>query len=66
MPLLKSGGYGHRVRHFGGGAYLISWNYDTKRGRIRYPRKVERVTSQKGAERFAKKWNLELPKSEAA
>ncbi len=61
MPLLRTRGYSHRVRYIGWGVWRISWVFDTKHRRIRYPRTLSRDTDLAGAQRFAKKWNLPLP-----
>jgi hypothetical protein len=62
MPLLKGGGYGHNIAPMPG-FYRLSWKYDVKHGRIRYPRIMSRDTDRAGAERFAKKWGLRVPTS---
>jgi hypothetical protein len=60
-------GYGHRIKYhsFMGGYYRLSWSFDTKvRGsRLRYPRTITRDTDREGAERFAKKWDIPMPKT---
>lgn len=62
MPLLRSGSYGHRVSLCGiAGTYRISWTYDVKHRRIRYPRWCYRLTDLAGAKRFAKKWGCVVP-----
>ena len=61
MALTRAGGYGHRIYRLGENDYRISWTYDTKYARLRYPRRVSRDTDRKGAERFAKRWNVEMP-----
>ena len=64
MTLLRSGGYGHHIQRLARDTYRISWTYDVKYGRIRYPRLMSRITDRRGAERFAKKWECRLPESE--
>ncbi len=63
MPLVRAGGYGHRIYKIGDDEYLISWSYDTKPNGVRYRivKRSSRYTDKKGAIRFAKKWNLLLP-----
>jgi hypothetical protein len=61
MALLRGGGYGHHVRRITADTYAISWHYDTKYGRLRYPRTINRITDRKGAERFAKRWGVPVP-----
>lgn len=61
MPLLKGGGYGHHIWRIGADHYRLSWKYDVKHGRIRYPRAMSRDTNQVGAQRFAKKWGVRMP-----
>lgn len=61
MVLLKIGGYGHHIQRLGADTYRLSWSYDVKYGRIRYPRMMSRITDRRGAERFAKKWERPMP-----
>jgi len=58
---MSTGGYDHRIEYLGGGVYRVSWTYDTKHRRIRYPRTLWRETDRAGTERFAKKWGCRLP-----
>lgn len=60
-PRLRAGSYGHRLRYLGDGCWRMSWKVDTKHGRIRYPRVATRDTDRKGAERFARRWGLDMP-----
>jgi hypothetical protein len=64
---IYSGGYGHRIRKIDNDTFRISWSYDTKiaGSRLRWPRGFSRVTDRAGAERFAKKWNTNMPKEAA-
>lgn len=45
------------------GDYLISWvvDYYYPSSRLRYPRGFRRWTDRKGAERFCKKWGINMP-----
>lgn len=63
MSLVRSGGYGHRVRRCADDEYVISWSWDTKikGSRLRWPRTMSRFTDEAGARRFAKKWGLDMP-----
>lgn len=61
MPLVRAGGYGHRIRQAGDGMFWIAWSFDIKHGRIRYPQNRSRHTDRKGAERFAKRWDVPMP-----
>lgn len=53
--------YGHHIQDLGRGDYVISWTVDFyySSSRLRWPRHFQRVTDEKGARRFAKKWGLE-------
>jgi hypothetical protein len=62
MPLIRGGGYGHKIIYERPDEYVLVWYYDTKSGRLRHPRKRTRDTNRKGAERFAKKWRVAMPK----
>lgn len=61
MALVRAGGYGHRIVYVRPDEYVISWRYDTKIGRIRFQRGQQRDTDRRGAERFAKKWGINMP-----
>lgn len=64
MALLKAGGYGHRIQYLGADFYRLTWIYDVKHGRIRFPRVMTRDTDLAGALRFAKKWDVRMPTEE--
>jgi hypothetical protein len=52
------GSYGHRIRALPT-HYEISWTVEWRdRKGVRYPRRVSRVTTRAGAERFAKRWGV--------
>ena len=62
----ESDSYNHRCSAVGGswgGFYQISWtvDYTYSGARLRYPRSFRRVTDERGARRFCKKWELEMP-----
>lgn len=61
MATVRAGGYGHRITKVSDDEYSISWTYDTKSARLRYPRQVSRITDRKGAEKFARHWGIEMP-----
>lgn len=61
MALTRAGGYGHQIHRLGENDYRISWTYDTKSARLRWPRRVSRDTDRAGAERFAKRWGIVCP-----
>lgn len=63
MSRINSGGYAHRIAYLGHDCYQISWGYDLKfiGSRLRYPKRMVRDTDKAGAERFAKKWQLQMP-----
>jgi hypothetical protein len=56
-------GYSHRIHYIGFDHYRLSWSYDHyyRDSNLRHPRRVRRDTDLKGAERFAKKWDLTVP-----
>ncbi len=60
MRPARAGGRGHRVAYIGYGTYRLSWRYEVKHGRLLGHRTVTRDTDEKGAERFAKKWNVAI------
>jgi hypothetical protein len=62
-PRLRPGGYGHRIQRLGADTFVVSWTYDVKYRRIRYPRTMRRTTDLRGAERFAKRWGLPVPEA---
>lgn len=55
-------GYGHHARKITPDTWEISWMYDRYYTgcRLRYPQTMSRITNKAGAERFAKKWCLNL------
>lgn len=59
----SAGSYGHRIANLGQGDYRLFWKvdhyYSGTRGR--FPRVRSRDTNLKGAQRFAKKWNVKIP-----
>jgi hypothetical protein len=59
----SSDAYGQRVKRWGQ-YYEISWvvDYYYRGSRLRYPRGFSRETDKKGAERFCKKWHIDMPK----
>jgi hypothetical protein len=57
-------GYRHkcyRLETPWGTIFRISWTYDTKHGRIRYPRVIRRDTDEAGASAFCLKWGIQFP-----
>lgn len=62
----SSGGYGHRIKFERTDEYRITWFYDRyfSGSRLRHPTGRSRDTNRKGAERFAKKWNIKMPEGE--
>lgn len=57
----------HRIRKVSstyGEYYVISWTVDVHRGKFCDPSSRSRTTDLAGAVRFAKKWNLEIPREE--
>lgn len=62
---VASGSYGHSATRIGSDLWRISWCVEFKhRGsRLRHPRTFERVTDNRGAARFAKRWRFTLPGS---
>ena len=63
MALAGSGGSRHRIHYDGWGIYTLSWRYEVKYSgsRLLSHRSMSRTTDKKGAERFAKKWNIPMP-----
>lgn len=55
--------YGQRIV-LRGGYYEMSWVVDfyINGSRLRYPRGFTRETDKAGAERFCKKWDIDMPK----
>jgi hypothetical protein len=58
-----SSSYNHRIQDLGHGRYRLSWTIDKKYegSRLRFPRGMSRDTDEKGAKRFAKRWDLTFP-----
>lgn len=63
MASVGSGSYRHRIHRIAHDDYEISWRVDFKYGgsRLRHAQVRRRYTDKKGAERFAKKWNVPMP-----
>jgi len=59
----SSGSYGHRVSKVGPDHYRLQWTVDRyyAGSRLRHPRVDWRDTDKAGAERFAKRWGVEVP-----
>ena len=57
--------YGHYIRHLGYDWYKIGWavDYHYQTSRLRFPRRFERNTDERGAARFAKRHGLEVPRN---
>ena len=57
------GSSGHRCTQDGRGYYKISWSVTRyyHGSRLRFMIRHSRMTDEKGARRFCKKWNLNLP-----
>jgi len=55
--------YSHTIRKLCSEEYEISWVVDFyyKDSRLRFPRRMGRVTDEAGARRFCKKWSLSWP-----
>ena len=63
MGRAPSGSTGHKIRRDGYDSYTLSWSTRHKvfGSRLLFWRTFQRETDKKGAERFAKKWNVEMP-----
>ncbi len=62
------GSYSHHIQHFASwGFFRISWTVDkyVSGSRLRFPATYRRDTDRAGAERFAKKWGVEMPEEPA-
>lgn len=59
--------YDHDYRRIGPDHYRLSWVIDRKyaSSRLRFPTAFHRDTDEDGARRFAKKWDLPEPQSDA-
>jgi len=55
--------YAHRITRIGVDDFTLFWTCDRYRqgSRLRFPMLSSRLTDKRGAERFAKKWKLEIP-----
>jgi len=60
--------YDRHIERIAPGHYRLSWRVDFHYAdsRLRYPRSFSRDTDQKGAERFARRWSVEMPATPAA
>lgn len=56
--------YGHAIQLIGADHYRLSWVVDRyyPDSRLRHPTRTTRDTDTEGAQRFAKKWGVALPK----
>lgn len=63
VALIRSGSYSHKIVYERPDEYVLIWRTDHKSGgsRLRWPRVHQRDTNKKGAERFAKKWGIQMP-----
>ncbi len=64
MSRYSGGSSTHHIQNLGKHwGYRISWTFDThiQGSRLRWPRTLSRDTDRAGAERFAKKWGIEMP-----
>lgn len=53
----------HLIQRYSSEHYRLSWTVDRyiKGSRLRYPTRYTRDTDERGAKRFAKRWELEVP-----
>jgi len=53
----------HRIQRFSSQHYRLSWTVDRyiKGSRLRWPTRYTYDTDERGARRFAKRWNVEMP-----
>ena len=60
--------YGHDAKQWGFDDFTISWIVDKhySGSRLRFPQHQRRVTDRKGAERFCKRWEIEMPEERIA
>ncbi len=65
MAVIKTGGYGHRIRYLGLGVYELSWSHDIRFTGVRHRtvRAIRRDTDRRGAERFARKCGCAIPET---
>jgi|GEM_PF-2357214 len=63
----SAGSKEHHIRLLGGDDYRLLWTVDHYYTgvRQRFPRSCYRDTDRKGAARFAKKWNVPMPMTDA-
>ena len=56
--------YGHRITRLCSDCYRLSWACDRyySGSRLRHPTGTTRDTDRAGAERFAKRWKVPMPK----
>ncbi len=59
----KSNSYRHSIQPIGDDHYRLHWTVDRyySGSRLRHPSTTQRDTDRRGAERFAKRWNLMMP-----
>jgi len=62
----SGGAYDQWIEYLDEGCYRIHWTVDYyySGSRCRYPRHSSRITDEKGARRFCKKWGLDMPTKE--
>lgn len=60
-PLCPGGSRHHKIKYEREDEYVISWTTYIKHGRLLWPVGRSRDTDRRGAERFAKKWNVAMP-----
>lgn len=60
--------YGHKIQRMGHDFYRLWWTCDRyyANSRLRFPKGYSRDTDTKGAQRFAKRWGVAMPKDESA
>lgn len=65
MSSRSSGAYGHSIRRIGPDHFRLGWTVDYKyaTSRLWHPRGFDRDTDLAGAKRFAKRWNMEDPRT---
>ena len=59
----SAGSYGHRIAKIGPDHYRLQWTVDRyyASSRLRHPSVSWRDTDLKGANRFAKRWDVAVP-----
>lgn len=62
-PHARGGSSHHRIVRERADEFVVSWRVEMKYSgsRILHHRHFSRDTNRKGAERFAKKWNIPMP-----